>query len=109
MLDIPIELFAVFMAMTLTSVAVGVGKSVPILVFAGGMFILTMSVSIDNIIMGYKYDVLITYDIPSDTITEDASTEEPINFQFTELVKILFGLMGSLVMLVGFMVYRGTT
>lgn len=96
-MNIPIELFAVFLGVSLTFLAIGISKRVGVSIFIAGVFILTISAMTDNIIMGK---------IPVESTTSGATTTyvfEDNLFQFSELHKVVLALIGIFIMLIGVM------
>lgn len=101
MFDIPIELFAIGLALSLvfTAIAFLVKPRWYIAIFATGIFIIVFSVSTDNLIMGYH--VISTTATVNGNTTVSIPITEPINYQFTALPRTLFGLLGAFIMLFG--------
>jgi hypothetical protein len=96
-LDIPVELFLGFNAL---SVGLGIfgfirQPQVPAMIVFGGLFLFVLAIMTDNVIMGK---------IPTDSTASGATTTytfEDNTFQFTELPKILYALVGVVMMLTG--------
>lgn len=55
-MDIPIALFLGFIAMTLAIVVFGIIKRIPVMILAGGLFLIFWSVMTDNIIVDAFFD-----------------------------------------------------
>jgi len=108
LLELPFEIFGLFLAVVFGLVALGVSRQIPIFVFAGGLFFMFMSALVTTVTMGYEYDIEVSYNNSTEIITED-STAVPIVFEFTNWVKVLFTLIGALIMFLGWIVYRGVT
>lgn len=99
-MNIPVELFLGFMALSIVFIIMGVVKKSPALIVTSGMFILTMGVLPDGIIMGK---------IPTEsTVTGATTTYEFIDnvFTYTQVTKMMFGLLGAFIMFVGALMVR---
>lgn len=94
-MDIPIELFSIFLALNLVFIGIGVAKKMPVLILSAGVFIITLSALTDNIIMDR---------VPTSS-TDSGSSHTylytPSVFKFTEWPKTLFSLVGAIMMLIG--------
>lgn len=101
--DILLELFMGFIGVSIALAIFGLVRNpqIPAMVAFGGMFILVIAVSTDNIITGQLVDTSST----SGPITDYSYT--PDKFPFTELPKLLFSLIGVVMILTGgLMVYK---
>lgn len=96
-MDIPIELFLGFIATTVIMIIIGIVRQpqIPALIVFAGMFILTIVVTTDGIIMGK---------IPASS-TESGST---VNYTFVDnvfvfdnFIKTIFALFAVILMLSG--------
>lgn len=99
-MNIPIELFLGFIAMTFILIVVGIVRKVPALMVISGMFILFLSVVSTGIIMGK---------IPVSSVTSGATTTYTFQdnvFVFTNTTKVIFALFGGIVMIIGALMMR---
>lgn len=101
-MDIPIELFLGFIATTFIMIIIGIVRNpqIPALIVFAGMFLLTITITTDNIIMGQ----LVTLSTFNTTNTE--YDYEPDLFPFTEMVKVIFALFAVILMLSGALLTR---
>lgn len=101
MVNIPFELFISFVSISVVLTLFGIMKSIPVLLVAGGLFIITMTVLTDNIIMGK---------VPASSTTSGSTTTYVMVdnlFAFTQWHKILFSFFGAISMLsAGIVVYK---
>ena len=96
-MQIPIELFLGFVG---ASIALGIfgfmrNPQIPATIVMGGMFILTLSVATTEIIMGK---------IPVSSIDSGSTTNYTFTdniYEFTELPKTIFALIGVMFMILG--------
>ncbi len=100
--NIPIELFGMLIAVACVFIGIGIVKRVGVSVFVGGLFIVVIMLLTDNIIMGSQV-VSSTFNTTSSTTSYTYAT---VLFQFTQYHKIIGALMGSMIMLVGALVWR---
>jgi hypothetical protein len=96
-MEIPIELFLGFTALFLAVGIVGFIRNpqVPAMIVISGIFILTLGVITNGIIMGA---------IPTTSVTSGSTTNysfEDNVFEFTEMHKTLFAIVGAIMMLMG--------
>lgn len=68
-MDVPVEIFALFIGMSLSLMVVGLVKKVPACLVFAGMFILAISVATDNIVFGQNNDTITTTTIENATIS----------------------------------------
>lgn len=96
-MEIPIELFLGAIGLSLALVVVGFIRQpqIPVTVVLGGMFILFLAVTTTEINMGK---------IPITSVTSGSTVTYTFIdnlFSFTEIPKVIFGLIGSIMMLIG--------
>lgn len=101
-MDIPIELFAIFLGVSLTFLGIGLSKKVGVAILISGMFILTTAVLTDNIIMGSQ----VTESTFNNSTNTTSYQYELAIFQFTEYHKIIMALVGITFMLIGVLYFR---
>jgi hypothetical protein len=100
-MELPFEMFSVFMGMSLVFVGLGIIKQAPIGLFIAGIFILFVSVITTEIDMGALATTMT--DI-SPTVTN--VEYEPNNFEFTQEIKVMFALTGTFIIMMSIMVAR---
>ena len=96
-MDIPIELFLGFIG---TSIALAIfgfmrNPQIPATIIMGGMFILFLAVATDNVIMGK---------IPTTSVDSGSTTTYTFVdnlYEFTEMPKVIFALLGTMAMILG--------
>jgi hypothetical protein len=96
-MNIPIELFALFLGTSLALLGLGLVKKTGVIITISGMFVLFTSAITDLIIMG---------SIPeSSTVSGSTTTYVMVDntFEFTELHKIFLAVVGIFIMIVGFL------
>src|SRR5215467_8751178 len=93
--NIPIELFGMFIAMFAVMIGIGIAKRLGVAVLTAGIFIMVLGLLTANIIMGQQVSTSTT----SGSTTTD--TYNTVLFQFTQWHQVLFVLFGALLMLVG--------
>jgi hypothetical protein len=96
-MDIPIELFALAMGSSFVFVIIGLLRNpqIPAMIAFAGMFILFIAVTTDKIIMNDRIDNI------NKTNVTDSYTYVNNSFEFTELPKVVFALIGVFLMLSG--------
>ncbi len=101
-MDIPIEIFLGFMGLSFAMAVMSFMPKTkqPFLLFIAGVMITFMSVTTDNIIMG-KIPI-------TSTVSGSTTTYAFIDnlFEFTQWHKILFALIGSIMLIVGAVVWK---
>ena len=93
--NIPFEIFFGFIGVVLTLVGIGLAKNVPALLVFAGMFLLTWVMVTDSINMGNIPHNATT----SGSVTTYQYTSDPFNF--IDWPKVIFGLFGVILMLIG--------
>jgi hypothetical protein len=99
-MNIPIELFAIFLGVSMALLGVGLAKKVGAIILCSGMFVLFTAIITDFIIMG---------SIPSSsTVSGSTTTYVMVDnlFEFTELHKIFMSIVGIFIMLIGVLFAR---
>jgi len=96
-MNIPIELFLGFTGVSIAFAIFGFARNpqVPVTIVIGGIFILLLAVSTTGIIMGK---------IPTTSVTSGSTVNYTFIdnvFDFTELHKVLFAVLGAFMMLFG--------
>lgn len=96
-MDIPVELFLGFIGVSIAIALFGFVRNpqIPACLVMGGMFILFLSVATDNVIMGK---------IPTTSVTSGSTVNYTFIdniFEFNELPKVIFALIGTMFMIVG--------
>ena len=96
-MDIPIELFLGFIVVSIALAIFGFMRQpqIPATIVMGGMFILTLAVTTDTIIMGK---------IPTQSVDSGATTTYTFidnTYEFTEMPKVLVSLIGVMAMILG--------
>jgi hypothetical protein len=96
-MDIPIELFLGFTGLSIALALFGFCRNpqIPATIVMGGMFILFLAVSTDNVIMGK---------IPVTSVDSGATTTYTFidnTFEFTDMPKVIFALLGVMCMVLG--------
>jgi hypothetical protein len=100
-MELPFEMFSVFMAMSLVFVGLGIIKQAPIGLFIAGIFILFVSVITTEIDMGALATTLTD---TSSTVTDVTYT--PNNFEFTQEIKVMFALTGTFLIMMSLMIAK---
>lgn len=100
-MELPFEMFSVFMGMSLVFVGLGIIKQAPIGLFIAGIFILFVSVITTEIDMGALATTLTDV---SPTVTDVEYT--PNNFVFTQEIKVMFALTGTFILMMSIMIAR---
>ena len=101
-MNIPIELFLGFIAISISLAIFGFIRNpqIPAMLAFAGIFIMFIAVTTDNIIMGK---------IPVESVVSGSTTSytfEDNTFQFTEIPKTIFALIGVICMLCGGLMLR---
>jgi hypothetical protein len=99
-MEIPIELFAIFLGVSVAILGVGLAKKVGAIVMCSGMLIMFTAIITDFIIMGK---------IPESSTTSGSTTTYVMAdnlFQFTELHKVLMAVIGVFIMIIGVLFSR---
>lgn len=134
-MDIHIALFLGFLSLTFLFFVMGIVRRAPYMLVFTGLFIFFISVMTDNIIMGYRdagesavlnsthtdtdsrtvctgvNQLVCTVSITNSTSHTDydyfflSGTESAILYPFTDMPKVIFAVFGSVLMLVGALVY----
>jgi len=99
-MDIPIEIFLSFMGLSFAMGVIGLWQKIPLVLLIAGAIITFWAITTDNIILG-KIPITST---SSGSITTYAFIDNI--FEFTQYPKILFGLIGSVVMLAGALTWK---
>jgi len=99
-MDIPFEVFVMFVGTAIAMSIIGIWKKTPLLLFIGGSLIAFWVIMTDNIIMG---------SIPqSSSVSGLTTTYVMVDnlYPFTEYPKILFALLGSMMGIAGALVWK---
>lgn len=101
-MDIPVELFLGGIVVSIALAIFGFIRQpqIPVMLVVGGMFIMTIAVMTDGVIMG---KIPITSVSSGSTVTY---TFEDNIYAFDELAKVMFALMGVFCMLCGALMTR---
>ena len=99
-INIPIELFAILIAMPSLMVGIGVAKKSGVIVTVGGIIIMFVAILPDYLIMGSQVSASAT--VGSTT----TYTYQTVLFQYTQYVKLAGGLIGSFICISGALVSR---
>ena len=103
-MNIPLEIFLSFIGLSIATGLMGLlsnlKQKIPLTLFIAGSMITFLAVITDNIIMGK---------IPESSTTVGSTTtyvmvDNP--YEFTQWVKILFALTGSMIMMLGALIWK---
>jgi cytochrome c biogenesis protein ResB len=97
---IPIELFGIFLGISIVLLGVGISKKVGAIIVCSGIILLFVAVITDIIIMGQVVDTSVTSGSTTTYTYKDAT------FEFTEIHKVLMVIVGIFIMLIGALYYR---
>lgn len=97
---IPIELFGIFLGLSVVFLGVGMSKKAGAIIVCSGIVLLFVAIITDFIIMGKVVDTSVT------VLTTTTYTYKDATFEFTNFHKMLMAIIGIFIMIIGALYYR---